>query len=61
VSSVRQIIAGASGSPGSLPALHYAQQLARALDATLVPVLCWLPPDGDLAHRRTLGAARWWR
>ena len=53
VSSVRRIIVGASGSPGSLRALRYAQQLADDLDATLVPVLCWLPPDGDLADRRT--------
>jgi nucleotide-binding universal stress UspA family protein len=53
VSSVRRIIVGASGSPGSLPALRYARQLARDLAATLVPVLCWLPPDGDLADRRT--------
>lgn len=53
VSSVRRIIVGASGSPGSLRALRYAQHLADDLDATLVPVLCWLPPDGDLADRRT--------
>lgn len=30
-----------------------AQHLARDLDATLVPVLAWLPPCGDLADRRT--------
>jgi nucleotide-binding universal stress UspA family protein len=53
VSSVRRIIAGASGSPGSLRALRYAQYLARDLDAALVPVLAWLPPGGDLADRRT--------
>jgi len=53
VSSVRRVIVGASGSPGSLRALRYAQHLARDLDATLVPVLSWLPPDGDLADRRT--------
>jgi nucleotide-binding universal stress UspA family protein len=34
-------------------ALHYAQHLARDLDATLAPVLAWLPPDGDLADQRT--------
>jgi hypothetical protein len=48
-----RIIVGASGSPGSLRALRYAQHLARDLDATLVPVLAWLPPGGDLADRRT--------
>lgn len=53
MSSVRRIIVGASGSPGSLRALRYAQHLARDYDATLVPVLAWLPPDGDLADRRT--------
>ena len=53
MSSVRRIIVGASGSPGSLRALRYARHLARDLDATLVPVLSWLPPDGDLADRRT--------
>ncbi len=53
MSSVRRIIVGASGSPGSLRALRYAQHLARDLNATLAPVLAWLPPDGDLADRRT--------
>ena len=33
--------------------MRYAQHLARNLDAALVPVLSWLPPDGDLADRRT--------
>jgi nucleotide-binding universal stress UspA family protein len=53
VSSVRRVIVGVSGSPGSLRALRYAQHLARDFDATLVPVLAWLPPGGDLADRRT--------
>ena len=53
MSSARRVIVGASGSPTSLQVLRYAQHLARALDATLVPVLAWLPPDGDLADRRT--------
>jgi nucleotide-binding universal stress UspA family protein len=53
VSNARRVIVGASGSPGSLQVLRHAQHLARALDATLVPVLAWLPPDGDLADRRT--------
>jgi hypothetical protein len=33
--------------------LRYVQHLARDLDATLVPVLSWLSPCGDLADRRT--------
>jgi nucleotide-binding universal stress UspA family protein len=53
VSSIRRVIVGASGSSGSLRALRYAQHLARDYDATLVPVLAWLPPCGDLADRRT--------
>jgi nucleotide-binding universal stress UspA family protein len=53
VSSLRRVIIGASGSPGSLQVLRYAQRLARDLDAALAPVLAWLPPDGDLADRRT--------
>lgn len=53
MSSARRVIVGASGSPSSLQVLRYAQHLARDLDATLVPVLAWLPPDGDPADRRT--------
>jgi nucleotide-binding universal stress UspA family protein len=53
VSSLRRVFVGASGSPSSLQVLRYAQHLARDLDAALVPVLAWLPPDGDLADRRT--------
>jgi nucleotide-binding universal stress UspA family protein len=53
MSTVVRIIVGASGSPASLRALRYAQHLARDLDATLVPILAWLPPCGDLADRRT--------
>jgi hypothetical protein len=37
---VLRVIVGASGSPGSLQALRYAQHLARDLDATLVPRSC---------------------
>jgi nucleotide-binding universal stress UspA family protein len=50
---VHRVIVGASGSPGSLRALRHAEHLARDFDATLMPVLAWLPPDGDLADRRT--------
>jgi len=52
VSGIRRVIVGASGSPGSLQALRYAEELARAHDAALVPVLAWVPPGGDLADRR---------
>jgi Universal stress protein family len=53
VSGVRRVVVGASGSPGSLRALRYAQELARAHNATLIPVLAWVPPGGDLADRRS--------
>jgi nucleotide-binding universal stress UspA family protein len=51
VSGVRRIIVGVSGSPGSLQALRHAADLARTHQATLTPVLAWVPPGGDLADR----------
>ena len=47
MSGVDRVIAGTSGSPGSLQALRYAEVLARAHDAILLPVLAWVPPGGD--------------
>ena len=52
MSGPRRIIAGASGSPGSLCALRYAGDLARASDATLMRVLCWIPPGSEIADLR---------
>lgn len=52
MSGVRRVIVGASGSPGSLRALRHAEDLARHSDATLIPVLAWVPPGGDLAARQ---------
>jgi nucleotide-binding universal stress UspA family protein len=52
VTGIRRVIVGASGSPASLQALRYAEELARANDAILIPVLAWIPPGGDLADRR---------
>ena len=43
--TVRRVIAGASGSPAGLQALRQAADLARHHDAVLVPVLAWVPPD----------------
>jgi nucleotide-binding universal stress UspA family protein len=51
VSAVRRIVVGVSGSPGSLQALRHAADLARAHDASLVPILAWTPPGGDVADR----------
>lgn len=53
MATVLRVIVGASGSPDSLRALRYAQYLARDYCATLVPVLAWLPPIGDMADKRT--------
>lgn len=48
-----RVIAGVSGSAGSLGALRYAAQMARSEDAILVPVLTWTPPGGEVADRRS--------
>jgi len=39
----RRIVAGVSGSPGNLPALRHAADLARVYDAALTFVHAWLP------------------
>jgi nucleotide-binding universal stress UspA family protein len=51
VSGVRRVIAGVSGSPGSLRALRFAASLAREHQAALIPVLAWTPPGGEMADR----------
>jgi len=50
--TVCRIVAGVSGSPGSVPALRHAAGLARQHDAVLVPLHAWVPPDGDRHERR---------
>jgi len=52
VTGVRRVVAGVSGSPGSLQALRYAADLAREHNAALIAVLAWTPPGGDMADRR---------
>jgi nucleotide-binding universal stress UspA family protein len=47
------VVVGVDGSPGSLEALRFALGQARLLGATLVPVLAWIPPGGEIASRRT--------
>jgi len=47
VPGIGRLIVGASGSPGSLHALRYAEGLARAHRAVLIPVLAWEQPGGD--------------
>ena len=46
------VVAGVSGSPGSVHALRYAADLAPPDGAALVPVLAWVPPGGDLAEHK---------
>ena len=41
---VGRVVVGTSGSPGSLRALRYAEVVARAHDAVLMPAIAWLPP-----------------
>jgi len=53
MSGLCRVIAGVSGSPGSLPALRYAADLARSHDGILIPVLAWTPPGGDIADRHS--------
>ncbi len=52
MSSFCRVITGVSGSPRNLQALRYAAVLARGQDATLIPVLAWVPPGGEVADRR---------
>jgi nucleotide-binding universal stress UspA family protein len=49
---VQRVVVGVSGSAGSLQALRHAAEMARCHSATLVPILAWLPPGGEVADRR---------
>jgi nucleotide-binding universal stress UspA family protein len=51
VFGVERLIVGTSGSPGSLQALRYAEGLACAHHAVLIPVIAWEPPGGERAER----------
>jgi nucleotide-binding universal stress UspA family protein len=51
VFGVDRLIVGTSGSPGSVAALRYAEALARAYDAALMPVIAWEPPGSDRDER----------
>ncbi|MFF2789951.1 universal stress protein [Streptomyces sp. NPDC058049] len=55
--AVRKVVVGATGTPGSLAALHKAAAEARARDAELWAVLAWQPPGGELGSRNGLGPA----
>jgi nucleotide-binding universal stress UspA family protein len=49
---IRRVFAGVSGSPGSVPALRQAAELARHHGAILIPLHAWVPPEGDLHERK---------
>ncbi|MEV6423923.1 universal stress protein [Streptomyces sp. NPDC051662] len=49
----RRVVAGVSGTLGSLTALHRAAAEARRTDAELWAVLAWAPPGGELGQRRS--------
>ena len=49
--TVRRIVVGVHGSLGSLQALRWAAEETYGRQATLVPVIAWVPPGGDLAER----------
>ena len=44
---IDRIVAGVTGSPGNLPALRYAADLARAYDAELMFVHAWVPSGSE--------------
>jgi len=48
---MRRIVVGVHGSLGSLQALRWAAEEARAKGVPLIPVIAWVPPGGDLAER----------
>ncbi|MEV6113716.1 universal stress protein [Streptomyces sp. NPDC052109] len=52
-----RVVVGVSGSLGGATALGRAAYEAGCRGAELWPVLCWQPPEGDLAARRFPSAA----
>ena len=51
MASIRRVVVGVHGSPGSLQALRYAADEARRRNVPLVPVIVWLP-SASMAGRR---------
>jgi nucleotide-binding universal stress UspA family protein len=51
VGAVRRIVVGVHGSLGSLQALRWGAEEARAQHVPLVTVIAWVPPGGDFAER----------
>jgi nucleotide-binding universal stress UspA family protein len=49
---IRRVFAGVSGSPGSVPALRQAADIARHHGAVLIPLHTWVPPEGDVHERK---------
>jgi nucleotide-binding universal stress UspA family protein len=57
VPGIGRLIVGASGSPGSLHALRYGEDVARSHGAILIPVFAWEPPGGNHGVRVQLSDA----
>ncbi|WP_327130129.1 universal stress protein [Streptomyces sp. NBC_01343] len=51
---MRRVVVGATGTPGSMAALHQAAAEARLRDAELWVVLAWQSPCGELGNRNGL-------
>ena len=49
--ALRRIVVGVHGSLGSLQALRWAADEAQQRRVSLVPVIAWVPPGGDMAER----------
>lgn len=47
--TVKRVVVGVDGSAGSVAALKQGAQEAARHDATLCPVLAWMPPGGEAA------------
>ncbi|MFK0295264.1 universal stress protein [Streptomyces sp. NPDC090442] len=57
----QRVVAGVSGSLGSVTALHRAAAEARVRGAELWAVLAWEPPGGDLPSRGASLVTTWHR
>ena len=52
MATIRRVVVGVHGSPGSLQALRYAADEARRRNVPLLPVIVWIPPGTNMAGRR---------
>lgn len=57
MAAVGRVVVGVSGSPASLAALRSAVRAARESGRTLVAVLAWEPPEGEVLYVRNPDSA----